>query len=301
MANILITGGSGMIGRKLTSALQEKNHSVAWFSTSLKSGDIENVDVYSWDLPTKTVSDEAKEKKWDYVFHLAGAGVADKRWTAERKKEILQSRVQSTNVLHEFLAGSDQKPKAVISASAIGYYGFKTSNEVIDETGTPGDDFLAKVTQEWENHTESFTDLNIRNVRLRIGIVLAKEGGALAEMNKPPVITPLASGKQWMPWIHVDDLVSMFIFAMENDSASGIYNAAGNNQVTNEKLSKALAKACKKPFVGIGAPGFVLKLVLGEMHEMVTQGTRVSNNKIKDAGFKFTYDTVEEALKEIYG
>lgn len=299
MANILITGGSGLIGGKITDILKEKNHKVAWLSTSLKNDDVKDVKIFNWDPVMNKVDDDASG--WsDYVIHLAGAGVADKRWTQARKKEILQSRTQSTNLLHEHLSGSDQKPKAIISASAIGYYGYKTTDKVLDEETEPGSDFLSEVTKEWENHTEAFSNLNIRNVRLRIGIVLDKEGGALKEMTGPSVLTPLGSGKQWMPWIHVDDLASMFVYALENDSISGVYNAAATNQVNNKTLTKMLAKACGKPYLGIGVPGFILKLLLGEMAEMVLEGTRVSNNKILNAGFQFKFDKIEDALQDIY-
>lgn len=299
MANVLITGGSGLIGNKITELLKEQKHSVAWLSTSLKDGDIEGVKIFNWN-PELNEIDE-KLKGWsEYVIHLAGAGVADQRWTQERKKEILKSRTQSTNVLHAFFSGSDQKPKAIVSASAIGYYGFKTSNQLLNEESSPGTDFLAQVTQEWENHTASFSNLNIRNVRLRVGIVLSTEGGALKEMSKPPVLTPLGSGKQWLPWIHIDDLARMFIHAVKNDGVSGIYNAVGSNQVNNQTLTKALSKACGKPYLGVGAPAFAIKLVLGEMAGMVLEGTRVSNSKITDTGFEFEFNHVEQALQDLY-
>ncbi len=299
MANVLITGGSGLIGNVITEKLKEKKHKVAWLSTSLENGDVEGVEIFRWNPVLNKVDDDLAG--WsDYVIHLAGAGVADKRWTKERKKEILKSRTQSTDLLHEFFSGSDQKPKAVISASAIGYYGFKTSDEVFSENSGSGSDFLAEVTQEWESHTASFSRLNMRNVRLRIGIVLAREGGALKEMSKPPVLTPLGTGKQWLPWIHISDLAEMFIHAMENDEISGIYNAVGNNPVNNQELTKALSGACGKPYLGINAPAFAIKFVLGEMAGMVLEGTRVSNKKITKTGFRFEYNTIAEALKNLY-
>lgn len=288
-----------MIGGKITDVLKAKKHKVAWLSTSLKPNDAKDIKIFNWDPVMNKIDEDVAE--WsDFVIHLAGTGVADKRWTQARKKEILQSRTQTTNLLHEHLSGSDQKPKAVISASAIGYYGFKTSDEILDEESEPGSGFLAEVTKEWENHTEAFSNLNMRNVRLRIGIVLAKNGGALKEMAKPPVLTPLGTGKQWMPWIHIDDLASMFVYALENDRVSGIYNATATNQVNNKTLTKILAKACGKPYLGIGAPGFVLRPVLGEMAGMVTEGTRISNNKILSEGFKFKFNEVEDALQDIY-
>ena len=236
----------------------------------------------------------------DAVIHLAGAGVADQRWTAERKQEILQSRTKSTALLHQAIEKAEAKPTTFISASAVGYYGFNTGTKLVDETSPAGNDFLAQVVIAWENEVKKIESLHLRTVMLRIGIVLDADGGALAEMLKPPVAAPLGSGDQWMSWIHIDDLARMFVYALEKTTLQGVYNAVGPNPSTNQQVTKEAADAKGKTYLGIGVPGFVLKLVLGEMAAMVLGGNRVSCQKIQKAGFQFEYFELSEALKDIF-
>jgi hypothetical protein len=182
----------------------------------------------------------------------------------------------------------------------VGYYGFNTGTALVDETGKPGTDFLAQVVVAWEKEVKKIEELHLRTVMLRIGIVLDAEGGALGEMLKPPVAAPLGSGDQWMSWIHIQDLAKLFVFAVEKTTLQGIYNAVGPNPATNYHLTKVAAKAKGKPFVGIGVPGFALKLVLGEMAAMVLGGNRVSSQKIQKAGFEFEFPELEGAVKDIF-
>jgi len=294
MKNILITGGSGLIGQKITQLLEEKDYAVAWLSRSSKKRK-----SFVWDINSQTIDPEAME--WaDAVIHLAGAGVADQRWTAERKQEILQSRTKSTALLHQAIEKAEAKPTTFISASAVGYYGFNTGTKLVDENSTAGTDFLAQVVIAWENEVKKIESLHLRTVMLRIGIVLDADGGALVEMLKPPVAAPLGSGDQWMSWIHIDDLARMFVFALEKTTLQGVYNAVGPNPSTNQQLTKEAADAKGKTYLGIGVPGFVLKLVLGEMAAMVLGGNRVSCQKIQKAGFQFDYFELSEALKDIF-
>jgi uncharacterized protein (TIGR01777 family) len=231
---------------------------------------------------------------------LAGEGVADKRWTAERKKAILQSRTHSTLLLKNAIEKSEKKLQVFVSASAVGYYGFNTGDALMDENGKAGNDFLAQVVKAWEAEVKKIDESGIRTVMLRIGIVLDKNGGALPEMLKPPISAPLGDGRQWMSWISIDDLARMFLFALENKEMNGVYNAVGPNPATNAELTKAAAKKVGKIFMGIGVPGFALKIVLGEMAQMVLGGNRISANKILDAGFEFKYPVLEDALEKIY-
>lgn len=294
MKNILITGGSGLIGQKITQLLEEKDYAVAWLSRSSKKRK-----SFVWDINSQTIDPEAME--WaDAVIHLAGAGVADQRWTAERKQEILQSRTKSTALLYQAIEKAEAKPTTFISASAVGYYGFNTGTKLVDETSPAGNDFLAQVVIAWENEVKKIESLHLRTVMLRIGIVLDADGGALAEMLKPPVAAPLGSGDQWMSWIHIDDLARMFVYALEKTTLQGVYNAVGPNPSTNQQVTKEAADAKGKTYLGIGVPGFVLKLVLGEMAAMVLGGNRVSCQKIQKAGFKFEYFELSEALKDIF-
>lgn len=295
MQNVLITGGSGLVGQRITALLEKKGYQVAWLSRSAQAGR----KSFIWDIEKQEIDPKAIE--WaDAIIHLAGAGVAEKRWTPERKKLILQSRTQSTALLHFALEKAEKRPNTFISASAVGYYGFNTGTALVDETSAPGTDFLAEVVKAWENEAKKMESLDIRTVLLRIGIVLDAEGGALGEMLKPPVAAPLGSGDQWMSWIHIEDLASMFVFALEKTTLQGVYNAVGPNPATNQQLTQEAANAKGKTYLGIGVPGFALKLVLGEMAAMVLGGNRVSCQKIQKAGFQFEFYELSAALKDIF-
>lgn len=294
MQHILITGGSGLVGQQITELLEKKGYEVAWLSRSTQGKK-----TFLWNVEKGEIDPNAIE--WaDAIVHLAGAGVAEKRWTPERKKLILESRTQSTQLLFSAIEKSAKKPSTFISASAVGYYGFNTGTTLVDEGSKPGSDFLAEVVIAWENEVKKMESLQLRTVLLRIGIVLDAEGGALGEMLKPPVAAPLGSGDQWMSWIHIEDLARMFVFALEKTTLQGIFNAIGPNPATNQQLTKEAAAAKGKPYLGIGVPGFALKLVLGEMAAMVLGGNRVSSQKIQKAGFEFDFPELKGALKDIF-
>jgi uncharacterized protein (TIGR01777 family) len=295
MKQILITGGSGLIGGKITQLLQEKGYDVAWMG---RSAHVEQK-TFLWNVEKQEIDAEAIE--WaDAIIHLAGAGVAEKRWTEERKKQILESRTQSTRLLFSALEKAENRPITLISASAVGYYGMDTGTALLDESSAPGGDFLAEVVKAWENEVKKIEQLEVRTVMLRTGIVLDPKGGALPEMLKPPVAAPLGSGDQWMSWIHIEDLARMFVFALEKTTLQGPYNAVGPNPATNQQLTKEAAYATGKTYIGMGVPGFVLKLILGEMAGMVLGGNRVSCQKIQKAGFQFEHYDLAAALKDLY-
>lgn len=296
MKKILITGGSGLVGKKITGLLEKNGYEVAWLSRSPEKYKQKS---FAWDVDKQTIDLDAIQ--WaEGIIHLAGEGVADKRWTAERKKAILQSRTQSTLLLKHAVEKSKKKPEVFVSASAVGYYGFNTGETLMDENGKAGNDFLAQVVMAWESEVDKISDYGIRTVMLRIGIVLDNKGGALVEMLKPPIAAPLGNGQQWMSWIAIDDLARMFLFAIENKGMIGVYNAVGPNPATNEALTKAAAKKVGKIYAGIGVPGFALKIVLGEMAQMVIGGNKVSPKKIQKEGFEFKYPVLEDALEKIY-
>lgn len=295
MQNILITGGSGLVGQRITALLEKKDYQVAWLSRSAQAGR----KSFIWNIEKQEIDSAAIE--WaDAIIHLAGAGVAEKRWTPERKKLILESRTQSTQLLFSGLEKADNRPNTFISASAVGFYGFNTGTTLLDESSPVGFDFLAEVVKAWENEVKRMESLNIRTVLLRIGIVLDSEGGALGEILKPPVAAPLGSGDQWMSWIHIEDLSRMFVYALEKTTLQGVYNAVGPNPATNQQLTQEAAYAKGKTYLGIGVPGFVLKIVLGEMAAMVLGGNRVSCQKIQKAGFQFEFYELSAALKDIF-
>lgn len=294
MKNILITGGSGLVGKEITKILEAKGYSVAWISRSSQSQK-----SFIWNVEKQQIDPEAIE--WaDAIIHLAGTGVAEKRWTSERKKDILESRTHSTQFLYNAIEKAQKRPSTFISASAVGFYGFNTGTNLVDESSPAGSDFLAEVVIAWENEVKKMEALDLRTVMLRIGIVLDEVGGALGEMLKPPVAAPLGSGAQWMSWIHIQDLARMFVFSLEKTTLQGVFNAVAPNPSTNQQLTQAAAKAKGKPYIGIGVPGFALKLVLGEMAAMVLGGNRVSSQKIQKAGFEFEFPDLESALKDLF-
>ncbi len=294
MKNILITGGSGLVGKEITKILESKDFSVAWMSRSAQSQK-----SFIWNVEKQQIDPEAIE--WaDAIIHLAGTGVAEKRWTPERKRDILESRTQSTQLLYEAIEKAKKRPSTFISASAVGFYGFNTGTNLVDENSAQGSDFLAEVVVAWENEVKKMEALDLRTVLLRIGIVLDEVGGALGEMLKPPVAAPLGSGAQWMSWIHIEDLARMFVFSLEKTTLQGVFNAVAPNPATNQQLTQAAAKAKGKPYIGIGVPGFALKVILGEMAAMVLGGNRVSSHKIQKAGFEFDFPDLDPALKDLF-
>ena len=299
--NILITGGTGMIGHRLTELLLQKGHKVAYLSR--KKEKISNVEVYQWDIQKGFIEAGALENA-DYIVHLAGAGIAEKRWTDERKHEIIASRIKPIELITKYLQEKNIHLKAFVSASAIGYYGGDTGEEKLDENSKAGNDFLAECTQLWELAAQKI-NLAQRIVSIRIGIVLSEKGGALPKLVQPIRYgfgAALGSGKQFMSWIHIDDLCQIFVKAIEDEMMHGAYNAVSPNPVRNEEMTKVAAKVLKKPLWLPNVPSFVLKLVFGEMGIVVTGGNFVQNKRLsqkKDFQYKFT--DIREALQDLLG
>ncbi len=306
MATVLLTGGTGLIGRALSSTLLEKGYSVIILSRK-EPGETNNsgLSYAQWDINRQTI-DEAAIAKTDYIIHLAGAGVAEKRWTQKRKQEILDSRVKSGELLVKALNEIPNKVKAVISASAIGWYGPDPENGNaggFSEDDPPADDFLGSTCLQWEKSIDPVTASGKRLVKLRTGIVLSRDGGALKEFVRPlrfGVAAVLGNGKQVISWIHISDLVNLYISAMENEPFSGVYNAVAPAPVHNKTLMTTLAKVRNgRLFIPFRIPAFVLRVVLGEMSIEVLKSATVSSRKIQDAGFQFQYPDVSEALKAL--
>ncbi|PQJ73860.1 TIGR01777 family oxidoreductase [Polaribacter gangjinensis] len=291
MAKILITGGTGLIGNKLTQLLIERNHEVAILSRKPSEKN-----EFKWDIAKNTIDEKAFENI-DFIIHLAGAGIADERWSNKRKKELIDSRVHSANLLFNYVKKRKIPLKGFISASGIGYYGAVTSEVVFEETAIAGNDFLAEICIKWEAAAMQFAKEQIPVTILRTGVVLSSNGGALEKM-KTPIITPLGSGKQNLPWIHIDDLCEMYLKAIENN-LTGIYNAVAPEHQTSYSFSKELAKSVQKPFVDFPVPSFVLKIMFGEMAIILLEGSRISAKKIEKTGFSFRFDTLEKALKSL--
>jgi len=300
MKKVLITGGSGLVGTELSILLKEKGYEVAHLTRNKK----ENYPYkqFEWNIKKQKMDDEAIRFA-DIIIHLAGAGVADKKWTDSRKKVIIESRTESAALLHKMISKMpDEAPKHFISASAIGYYGMDTGDKLVDENTEAGKDFLAEVTKKWEAAAEQFESLQIPIAKIRIGIVLTDKGGALPQLAQPIKLfagAPLGSGKQWMSWIHIEDLTRLFLHVVEN-KLTGVYNGVGPNPATNKGVTKAVAKVLNKPLILPNVPAFAMKLLLGEMAQMVLGGNKVSADKTLDSGFEFKFAKLVYTLEEIY-
>ncbi|MEI9807790.1 MAG: TIGR01777 family oxidoreductase [Bacteroidota bacterium] len=314
MATVLITGGTGMIGKALTTALLQKNYQVIILSrniarnqsVSAATSAVMNSPSYAqWDIKKQTIDKEAIEKA-DYIIHLAGAGVADKRWTKKRKQEIVESRVKSGELLVKALKETPDNVKAIITVSGIGWYGpdpVIPNPDPFTEDDPVSNDFLGQTCKQWEASLDPVVQMGKRLVKLRTGIVLNKGGGALKEFERPltfGVATILGSGKQIISWIHIDDLARLFIRAIENDKMSGVYNAVSPHPVSNKELILKIAAVKKgKFFIPLHIPSFVLKLVLGEMSTEILKSATVSCKKAGDAGFTFIHPSIDASLHDL--
>jgi len=294
---ILLAGGTGFIGTKLAELLRSRGHHVRLLTRTPRGAD-----QFGWDPAAGQIDDEAVRGA-DVVINLAGAGIAEQRWTPARKKLIIDSRVESARVLRDAFQRLDQLPEAYLAASAIGYYG--NSGDVWKNENDPPADksFLVESTTAWEQATETVGALGIRMVVFRIGIVLEQSGGALREMIKPlrfGVGGYFGDGRAWYSWIHRDDLCRMFLWAVENQDVEGIYNAVAPNPAQNKDLIKAAAKAMHQPALFAAAPEFALRLAFGEMADAILFSTRVSAEKIIRAGFRFQHPELAGALEDIF-
>ncbi len=294
---VLITGGSGLVGTYLTDLLLANDFEVCHLSR--KPTGAEKVPTFQWNIDTGAL--DVKALQVDHIIHLAGAGVADSKWTEKRKQAIYNSRIDSTRLLAQALTKHGLKLESFVCASAVGYYGSDTGAVLVDEDAPPANDFLAKVVVDWEAAAEELRAVSKEVTKIRIGVVLAKEGGALAKMKQPiqfGVGAPLGSGKQYVSWIHVRDLCAICLWALQNGKG-GVYNAVAPNPVTNKELTRHIARTLKRPLLLPPVPGMVLKGLLGEMAGIVLGGNNVSSRKLVDSGFKFEFDTVEHALRDL--
>lgn len=298
MSIFTITGATGSVGKAIVNELLTLGHQVRILSTR-KGFDWEGVEVFHWNPKENEIDDAALEGS-DHLIHLAGATVS-KRWTADYKREINDSRVYTSLVLFDSLNRVSNGPSSCVSASAIGYYGTSLTEQFTEEHPAASD-FLASVTENWERYTKKFESPTRRSVQLRIGIVLDKGAGVLGQLvplAKAGVASPLGSGDQWTSWIHVQDLARMFIHAATQPLESGAYNAISSPVLSNRNLTKAICKVLRRPMFFPPVPGFVLKLVLGEMATLALMSQKVDNAKILATGFKFTYANIEQALEDL--
>lgn len=297
MMNILITGGTGLVGRSLVKKLEEHQHSVRVLTRS----ESEKENEFYWNVAKKEIDEKAFDNL-DCIIHLAGANISE-RWTDDYKKELYSSRTDSANLLRETCEKKGIHLKSFISSSGINYYGTFTSDQILtEESGIIQNDFLAKLCDEWEKAADRFSTCADRVVCLRTAMVLAKSGGAFPLLKKTVdmnIGSAVGSGQQWMNWIHLDDLVNIYVDAVENKTMNGKYNAVADEVVTNKTFMKKLAKSSNKFFLPFNVPSFIMKTVFGEMSAIILEGSRADNKKIKSEGFDFKYSHLDDAFKDL--
>ncbi|MCD0472164.1 TIGR01777 family oxidoreductase [Flavobacterium sp. JAS] len=295
--NVLITGGTGFIGKHLTDTLLDNGFTVSILSRSAREN-TSLITYYKWNLKTDYINEEAILQA-DYIIHLAGEGIVEKKWTKSRKKVILESRLKPIDLIFSILKKNNKTLDGFISSSAVGIYGAITSPEICTEATTPANDFLGVTCQEWEQTVDKISSLGIRTVKIRTGIVLGKNEGFLKKMSpnfKAGFGMILGTGKQYLPWIHIQDLCQIYLKALTDPEMHGAYNACVTDNTTNQTFSKTLANLYGYKIWLPKIPSFLLKIVLGEMSEAVLKGQRVSSEKIQKTGFQFQFTNLEQVL-----
>lgn len=300
---ILITGATGMIGKAVTYALLAKGYTIHHLTRQNTTNFNPHVKTFKWDVNTGYI-DEKCINNVTAIIHLAGENIGARPWTRERRKALVESRTKSINLIYELLQKTPgHTVKTVVSASAVGFYGDR-GDTLLTESSPAGSNILADITVQWEKAVDAGTLQNLRVVKLRSGIVLDKDEGAFRELSRPAragLPSPLGSGKQWLPWIHINDAVNMYIFALENENMHGAYNMASPQVVTNQQFMHTLASVLHRTWFLPAVPAFTLRILLGKMSEMLLMSTKVSADKILEAGFRFQYNDLREALKDITG
>ncbi|KGL47653.1 hypothetical protein HR13_07195 [Porphyromonas gulae] len=295
---VLITGANGMVARALSEELVRNGYSVCFLTRHKR-----NENEYEWDVAERRIEVEAL-RGVRHIIHLAGAGVADKPWTSERKEVIRSSRVDSARLLLETVKANDIRIATFISASAVGFYGTLTGKSIFDENDKKGDDFLSDVCMEWEQAAHAFSQEGVseRIVIMRNGIVLAPRGGALAKMVRPVrwfLGAPLGSGKQYIPWIHISDVCGIILHALRNPTVSGVYNVVAPEHVRNVEFMRAIGRAIGRPVFFPSIPKWVIRRVFGERASILLEGSRVSAEKIISSGYRFKYATLQKAMDNL--
>ncbi len=292
---VLITGGTGLIGIYLTNKLLAKGYEVAILSRTRKNV---KKPVYIWEVE-HAVIDQSIVNSSDYIIHLAGANIAEKRWSKKRKKIILSSRVDSCNLLFKALNPNKNQLKAFITASSIGYYGARTLDKIFVESDSFYNDFLGMVTKKWEDAANQFQNIGVRTVALRTGIVLSNKAKALKKLSLPIKLglgASLGNGKQYIPWIHIEDLCNMYLKAIEDIQMQGAYNAVAPEYIKHNEWIHQLAERLNKKLWLPNIPAVWLQLILGELSDLVLKGSRISSDKIRTAGYQFLYPELKKAL-----
>ncbi len=299
VSSVLIAGGSGLIGRYLTSSLLARGYKVSHLSRN--ANQFGRVRVYRWD-PGKQIIDPGVFEGIDCIINLAGENLGEKRWTSNRKEAIISSRVESTRFLYETISKNEIPINTFISASAIGYYGTKITDKIYTEDDAPATDFLGSTCKEWEEKADLFLKLGVRTIKIRTAVVLEKNDSAFSNLMKSAkfgFLVQVGSGRQFIPWIHITDLCNIYIKAIEDQSMIGPYNAVSPYHVSHKDFMKVLSGIIKRPVLFPPVPSFLVRSILGEMADLVNKGSRISSQKIKETGYHFIFDNLNDAIKDI--
>ncbi len=298
MPTVLIGGGSGLIGTRLSQLLDDQGYDVLHLSRKERPN--APFRTYQWDVQAGTIDEEAVQQA-DYVINLAGAGIADKPWTKSRKELIISSRVNTARLFRDAFQRLNDYPKAYLSSTAIGYYGDR-GEQLVQESDPPGQGFLSESTQAWEKAIQEVAETGVRTVGIRIGIVMSTQGGAMEKMMIPFRFyagTYFGDGQQWYSWVHIDDVCRLFIHAMEQEEMSGFYNGVAPHPARNKDLVEQMKDAMGQTAVVMPAPAFAMRLAMGEMAHAVLDSTKVSAEKTLSTGFRFEHPELGPALKDL--
>ncbi|HRP90460.1 MAG TPA: TIGR01777 family oxidoreductase [Edaphocola sp.] len=299
MKKILIAGGTGFIGKSLIEFLLQNGFCLHVLTRQMITPSAENVHYYYWNIE-KGIIDEDCFKDVEIIINLTGSNIAAKRWTKQRKRDIVDSRINAINLLFEKVKQNKYPIEKFICSSAVGFYGAVTCEAIFDETSKAGNDFLGAVCSQWEMAALQFEKLGIATVIFRKGVVIAKNGGMfkkMAALSRLGINTSVGSGRQYLPWVDLRDLLNIYLFFISKKSFKGIFNVVASEFITMNDFSKQLLKYFKKKSLLPNLPSFILRFVFGELSVMLLEGTRISNEKLKKLGYKFEFDTLEQAFE----
>lgn len=301
MKNVLITGGTGIIGRELSNKLLAQSYQVKIVSRKKIKSENTRFSYFCWD-PDRNYIDINALADTDYIIHLAGENISLKRWTNKQKKRIESSRIKTTELIYRTCLANGIWPKAFISSSATGYYGAQTSEKIFSEDDLSGNDYLADVCKKWEAATDLFSQANIRTVKIRTGVVLSKFGGIypkLEKLSRKYLSAAIGNGNQYIPWIHIEDIANIYLKAVKDEKMQGIYNGVAPQHLRNKELVEYIAKNIKRKVILPNIPTFVLKMIFGAMSCVLLEGSRVSSDKIQLQNYEFLYPEIKKALHSL--
>lgn len=296
MRRVVITGGTGLVGMHLSALLEKEKYDVVHLTRSRKP--VERFKSYLWE-PGTGYCDKDTFKEGDTIIHLAGANIGEKRWTARRKRVIIDSRTETARLIYDASVGSGIRPDAFITASGKDFYGSGIPEKIFRETDPPGTDFMAETCRLWEAAADPFEAAGVRVVKIRTALVLAAEGSAISKLIAPAragLIIRLGTGRQYFPWIHIEDLCNVYLKAVSDSTMSGPFNVSAPDYITHDMLMSVIARHKHLPVFLPHVPQWMLHLILGEMSVVLTTGSRISPDRLIRSGFEFRYPDIDQAL-----